>query len=230
MQELCGCHWSHSRDTNVVLSITSMRKQRRAGRKGENDSFSGECPVLGQRLRLLFLLKCHGLRTCKPFIFYFWCSCPVRLFSTTFFPLPTIVKLSSLLLPCSRVFPHYLHPGSPQSMEHSHHEVVTFNYRNYSFCERATLEGINIQNSLWDNFRCWDTSEEGKVEWLLYIWMRCQLTTTGLRKGTSKWDGISGPDKSNFWERKVIRRYFSLYVDKKDYLNTVLESENMGGV
>ena len=60
--------------------------------------------------------------------------------------------------------------------------------------------------------------------------MRCQLTTTGLRKGTSKWDGISGPDKSNFWERKVIRRYFSLYVDKKDYLNTVLESENMGGV
>ena len=131
---------------------------------------------------------------------------------------------------CFRVFPHYLHPGSPQSMEHSYHEVVTFNYRNYSFGERATWEGINIQNSLWDNFRCWDTSEEGKGEWLLYIWMQCQLTTTGLRKCTFKWDGISGPDKSNFWERKVIRRYFSLYVDKKDYLNTVLESENMGGV
>lgn len=100
MQKLCRCHWSHSQDTNVVLSMTSMRKQRRAGRKGENSSFSGKCSVLGQRLCLLFLLKCHGLRTCKPFIFYFWCSCPVRLFSTTFFPLPMIVKLGSLLLPC----------------------------------------------------------------------------------------------------------------------------------
>ena len=106
MQELCGCHWSHSQDTDVVLSITSMRKQLRAGRKGENGSFSGKCPVLGQRLCLLFLLKCHGLRTCKPFIFYFWCFCLARLFSTTFFPLPTIVKLSSLLLPCvSESFP-----------------------------------------------------------------------------------------------------------------------------
>ena len=174
----CGCGRNRCRSCadaiEVILKIlmwfSAYWWENNAEREEKEKMAASQVNVLSWvRGCLLFLLKCHGLRTCKPFIFYFWCSCLVRLFSTTFPPLPTIVKVSSLLLPCVPVFPQCLHPGSPQSTEHSHHEVVTFNSRNYSFCERATWEGITIQNSLWDNFRCWDTSEDGKVEWLLYI-------------------------------------------------------------
>ena len=108
VKELCWCHWRHILKILMwFLNIISMRKQPRAGgRRGENGSFSGKRPVRGQRPCLLFLLKCHGLRTCKPFIFYFWCSCLARLFSAACFS-PSYDSQSALYNTsprCSRAF------------------------------------------------------------------------------------------------------------------------------
>ena len=70
----------------VILPRDLEEKTTQGRRKRGNGRFSGKCPVLGQRLRLLFLLKCPALTVYTPFILYFWC-CLLRWFSTAqFFP------------------------------------------------------------------------------------------------------------------------------------------------
>ena len=47
-----------SQDAEVCLLHNIPREDRAGGRRGGNGSFSGNCPVLGLGLCLLFLLKC----------------------------------------------------------------------------------------------------------------------------------------------------------------------------
>ena len=91
----CECsrnRWRSSADAlDVILKILMWfsawhRRESNAEREEKEKMAASQVNVLSWvRGCLLFLLKCHGLRTCKPFIFYFWCSCLVRLFSTSFF-------------------------------------------------------------------------------------------------------------------------------------------------
>ena len=91
----CECsrnRWRSSADAlDVILKILMWfsawhRRESNAEQEEKEKMAASQVNVLSWvRGCLLFLLKCHGLRTCKPFIFYFWCSCLVRLFSTSFF-------------------------------------------------------------------------------------------------------------------------------------------------
>ena len=132
-----------SYNSEVRLQCNIPREDRAGGRKGGNGSFSGQYPVLGLGLCLLFLQKCPD-ENMQAFSSLLLICLPGHLLSS-YFPISSYISedLPFTLLPCvPEPFLRCLHAHFLWSMMNSHHESATFNCWNYSFGERPAW-GVN---------------------------------------------------------------------------------------
>lgn len=176
------------------VQIISPEKESQRRRKKRKKWLVLRWMCLGSGDVSSFLLGCYVLRTCKPLFLYFWCTCLMCFFPTTFPLPPSFLMIDEEL--CKILLPVYQNLLSILSFQASYMSWPNLTINVWWAVLRCSV--TYQHGKVWiprivpgDGAGSWGVSEEGDhIPFRFHPHAPSSLCRTEVRKETFKEDGI----------------------------------------